>query len=399
MLMKQNKFKTFPIHILAFLRVAIGVAIGLANPLYFVKENLDPNLIGIITSGTAMAYLFSPFIFRNIHKKIGIKATVIIASIGFLAIQVVLQITKHPLIVYLLLILDGVFLGLFWPVLMAAISNISNRDEYKDNDRLKDKLMKTYSLSWNLGGIFCYLLGAGILFLIEEIELMYIFALIFAVIGFLISLFIQEPSIQFDKKIIIPIDERIKALPKREQIQFPLFIPLFMIIIYGFLIGGVGLIYPIKSELLVFPLFSNYLFFFFRMITQTIIISKSMDLSIKTIKRLMPISNLVVVITLLMMGLNQNIVLFGVLFGLFGIFNSLYYTLAFKLLVFRNIAENTSKYSIYFETMIGIGFFFSPIITGIIAMNDVNISFYLLTLISFIGLIFFLVLNKKIKSE
>jgi MFS family permease len=397
--MNHNKYKTFPIHILAFLRVAIGVAIGLANPLYFIEESIDPNIIGIITSGTAMAYLFSPFIFRNIHKKIGMKSTVIFASLGFLVVQIVLQITKQPFIVFLLLILDGLSLGLFWPVLMAAISNISNLDEYREDDRLKDKLMKTYSLSWNLGGIFCYLLGTIILFFIDIIELMYLFALIFAVIGFLISLILQEPSNHFDREIIIPIDGQIKALPKREQIEFPLFLPLILIIIYGFSIGGVGLIYPIKSELLLFPLYTNYLFFLFRMTTQTIIITKSMDFSIKSLKRYTPISNLIVVITLLIMGINQNPILFGILFCLFGIFNSLYYTLSFKLLVFRNISENTSKYSIYFETMMGIGFFFSPIITGFIASYNVNFSFYLLTLLSSLGLIFFLFLNKKIKSE
>jgi MFS family permease len=383
---------------LAFLRVVIGDAIGLANPLYFIKVNLDANITGVIISGTAMAYLFSPFVFRNIHKKIGKKHTIILASIGFLTIQIILQITKHPLIVYMLLILDGISLGLFWPVLMATLSTISNLDEVRDNDHLKDRLMKTYSLSWNLGGIFCYLLGTFILFFIEKIELIYTFALICAIVGFFISLLIQEPPNDFDRKIIGPIDEREKALPIREQIEFPLYFPLIMIIIYGFLIGGIGLVYPVKSELLLFPLFSNYLFFFIRMATQTIILSKSMDFSINKLKRIIPFANLIVVITLLIMGLNQDIILFGILFCLFGIFASFYYTISFKLLVFRNIAENTTKYSVYFESMIGIGSFFSPILGGIIAAYDVNLSFYFLTLISLIGLVLSLLMNKKIKS-
>jgi MFS family permease len=134
------------------------------------------------------------------------------------------------------------------------------------------------------------------------------------------------------------------------------------------------------------------------MATQTIILSKSMDFSINKLKHIMPFANLIVVITLLIMGLNQYIILFGILFCLFGIFASFYYTISFKLLVFRNIAENTTKYSVYFESMIGIGSFFSPILGGIIAAYDVNLSFYFLTLISLIGLVLSLLMNKKIKS-
>ena len=397
--MKENRFKTFPINFLAFLRVAIGVAIGLANPLFFIQENLNPNLIGLITSGTAMAYLFSPFIFRKVHIKLGVKPTIVIATLSFLLVQIGFQISKHPLVVFFLLIFDGLSLGLFWPVLMAAISSISDLNEYKTNDRLKDKLMKVYSISWNLGGIFCYLLGTFVLFIIANIELMYLFSLIFAIISFLISLIIQDPTDHLEPEILVPIDGRIKALPKREQIQFPLLIPLVMVIIYALLIGGIGLIYPIKSEILLFPLFSNYLFFFLRMVTQTFFISKSMEFSIKTLKRLLHISNLITLITLIIMTVNQNIYIFSILFCLFGIFNSFYYTLAFKLLVFRNIAEKTSKYSIYFETMMGIGFFFSPIISGFIAESNVNLSFSFLSLISLAGFIFCLLTYKKIKSE
>ena len=397
--MKENRFKTFPINFLAFLRVAIGVTIGLANPLFFIQENLDPNLIGLITSATAMAYLFSPFIFRKVHIKLGVKPTIVIATLGFLLVQIGFQITKHPLVVFFLLIFDGLFLGLFWPVLMAAISSISNLNEYRVNDRLKDKLMKVYSISWNLGGIFCYILGALVLYIIANIELMYIFALIFAIISFLISLILQDPTNHLEPEIIVPIDERIKALPKREQIKFPLLIPLVMVVIYGFLLGGVGLIYPIKSEFLLFPLFSNYLFFFLRMAAQTLVISKSMEFSIKTLKRLLHISNFITLITLVIMTISQNIFIFSILFCLFGIFNSFYYTLPFKLLVFRNIAENTSKYSIYFETMMGIGFFFSPIISGFLAESNVNLSFFFLSLISLVGFIFCLLTYKKIKIE
>jgi MFS family permease len=152
--MKTDNYRVFPVFFLAFTRVATGVAIGLAIPLYLIEIGLSPEIIGIITSGTAMAYLFSPLIFRNVQKKLGVKPTIIISSLGFLFIQVILQFSKDPLLIYFLLILDGTFLGLFWPILMGVLSAISNSEEYHKNNSLKDKLMKKYSVAWNFGGIF-----------------------------------------------------------------------------------------------------------------------------------------------------------------------------------------------------------------------------------------------------
>ncbi|GAH58609.1 unnamed protein product, partial [marine sediment metagenome] len=58
--MKADNYRVFPIFFLAFTRVATGVTIGLAIPLYLIEIGLNPEIIGIILSGTAMAYLFSP---------------------------------------------------------------------------------------------------------------------------------------------------------------------------------------------------------------------------------------------------------------------------------------------------------------------------------------------------
>lgn len=396
--MKAGRYRVFPILLLAYFRVAFGVIIGLAFPLYFLEEGLNPQIIGIITSGTAMSYLVSPLIFRNVYKKIGMKKALIISTFGFLLTQVIYQISLNPILVYCMLILDGIVLGLFWPILMTSVSAVSNLDEYRDNNTMKDKLMKNYSLSWNLGGIFSYILGTVILLIISDIILMFRLSLIFCFIAFTISFFYKEPKNHIDQEIMVPIDERIKALPKREQVSFPLFLPLIITAIYGFLIGSIGLIYPVKSEVLNFALFTNYLFFLIRMGTQTASISKSMDFSIKKLKKIIPYSTLITFFTILIMGLNQNLIIFGILFCLYGIFVSFLYTLAFKLILFRNIANNTSKYSVYFETFIGIGFFLAPIVTGSIAALNVDLSFYFLSILTFVTIVLLLIFRNQIKD-
>ena len=396
--MENKKYRVFPILFLAFMRVGLGVSIGLAIPLYYIDIGLEPGIIGVITSGTAMSYLVSPLIFKNLYKKIGVKFTIILSCIGFLIIQIILQFTLDPLIVYILLILDGIFMGSFWPVLMTVISTISKLDEYNQNDLLKDRLMKRYSLAWNFGGIFSFILGTLVLFFIENILLMFIFSLLFATSGLIFALLIQEPENNLDGDIVLPLDERVKSIPKREDISFPVFLPLLMICVYGFLIGGLGLAYPIKSELLDFPLFTNYLFYFFRMSTQTATLSKTMDLNVKKIKKMILFSNIVLIISFILMGLNYNIIIFGILFCLFGSFNSFFYTLSFKLTVFKNIAKNTSKYSVYFEIMVGIGFFLSPILTGLIAELNVDLTFFFLAILSVFTFIVYLIFYRKIKE-
>jgi MFS family permease len=297
------------------------------------------------------------------------------------------------------LILDGIVLGMFWPVLMTAVSSITDSNKSNEKENKKNNIMKHYSLSWNFGGIFSFLFGTFILFLIEDHLIMFRFALVFASIGFIFAIIFQEPNSILDREIIVPIDERVKDIPNKENISFPLILPLFITAVYGFLIAGVGLAYPIKSETLNFALFTNYLFYFFRMTSQTISISKSMDFSVKFLKKLIPYSSLIIIITLFIMAINQNIVLFGILFCIFGMFLSFYYTISFKLIVFRNIAKNTSKYSVYFETMVGIGFFFAPIITGFIAEFNENIAFFFLSVLSVISLLFFVLMQRKIKYE
>jgi len=396
---EERKYRLYPILGVAFFRVAIGVAIGLAIPLYYIEINIDPVIIGIITSGTAMAYLFSPLIFRNVHKKIGIKYTVLVSFTGFLVIQIIFQISLNPFLVYILLILDGIVLGMFWPVLMTAISTISDSKKYNEEENKKNNVIKHYSLSWNFGGIFSFLFGTFILFFIEDHLIMFRFALLFASIGFIFALIFQEPNSVLDKEIIVPIDERVKDIPNKERISFPLILPLFMIAIYGFLIAGVGLAYPIKSEILNYALFTNYLFYFFRMTTQTISISKSMDFSVKFLKKLVPYSSIITIGILFIMALNQNLIIFGICFCIFGMFLSFHYTISFKLIVFRNISKNTSKYSVYFETMIGIGFFFAPIITGFIGGVNEDSAFYFLSSLSLISFIFFVLMRRKIKIK
>jgi hypothetical protein len=121
-----------------------------------------------------------------------------------------------------------------------------------------------------------------------------------------------------------------------------------------------------------------------------------MDFKFKRIKKLIPYSTAIIIFTLVLMAINQNLIIFGVLFFIFGTFLSFHYTLPFKLIVFKNIAENTSKYSSYFETMVGFGFFFAPIVLGFVANLGIDVGFLFLASLCLLYLIFYLLKKNKL---
>lgn len=397
--MKDLKYRLFPLYSLAFLRVAIAGAVSLAIPLYYARKSLPPEIIGFLVSARALSYLFSPILFKNLQEKIGKKKCLIISFVGFTFIQIGMQFSLEPLIMFILLILDGIILGLFWPVLISSVSAISNSDGMRENYYMKDKLMKNYGLSWNIGGVFSYLIGTFVLYVVADILLMFRITLIYVIAGLFLALFFKEPKSNFSEKLVVSGEKNLKFNSLREYIEFPLFIPLFLITIYTFSGGSIDLIYPLKSVFLKFALFTNYLFSFIRITCQTIIISRTMSLSIKTFKRVIPFLAIIVGSCLLVMGLNDNIVIFGIVFGIFGICISFFYSFAFKLTIFSNISRNTSKYSVYFETMNGINSWFGPVICGFIAVIDVNLAFFFLSAFVFGGFVLFILLRNRIKTN
>ncbi|TFG17079.1 MAG: MFS transporter [Promethearchaeota archaeon] len=397
--MEDKKYKIFPVLILAFFRVALGVAISLAVPIHLINIDLESQYIGIITSGTAMAYLFSPLVFRNVHKKLGLRITLILSTSGFLLIQIIMQFTLDPWILYLLLIIDGTFLGFFWPDLMTIISIVSNQKKYFESQVRKNRLMKSYSLSWNLGGVFSFILGSIVLFFIDNNLLMFDFALIFAIVGVIFAFLIQNPETKKKIEVLVPLDNGLKCIPIKDEATFPIYIPLIIIAIYGFLISGVGLAYPLKSDLLNYAVFTNYLFYAIRLTSQTIAITKSMDLKLTRIKQLLPYSTIILTLILILMAINQNLIIFSILFFVFGTFSAIHYTISFKLIVFKNVSEKTSKYSAYFETMVGIGFFFGPIILGFIVNLGIDVGFFFLAGLSVLSLTFYLLKRKNLRIQ
>lgn len=397
--MNKYDYPIYPILALAFLKVAIGFTMELAVPLYYIGEGYEPLIVGILSSATSMAYLFSPLLLKNVPEKIGIKNSLLISAIGGLGAQFIIQFTLNPWIVYFLLFSDGIFTGLFWPVIITAISLISNSDNVCDDIELQDSLMKSYNISWNAGAIFSYSFGTIVLFIIVDIILIFRFTFLFSIGLFIFGLLMNEPRKKAKKEEIILVDSDIKDSCMQEEVVFSKYSPLFYIALYSFFIGAILILYPLKSETLQFPLYSNFLFNLLRMTAQTVSVFLVINLPLSKLKSTLYLSLAVLTGSFIVFGLNSNLLIFGTIFALFGLFGSILYTASFKLVIYLNIDADTSKYSTYFETLSSFGFFISPIIMGGIAEVDLSFSFYLLAIMAFGAFITIIFTNIRSKSK
>jgi len=395
--MRGLNYRILPIFILAFLRVFLAVSIGLAIPLYYSSINLNPEIIGLILSSNALSYLFSPFLFKKIPDRIGHKHCLIISAGGFLIIYLIFQFLLTPFWSFLLLFIDGILLAFFWPVLAGALSTISNYDEIHENDSIKNKLLKNYSFSWNVGGLFAFLFGTILLLMISDLLIIFNIAFFFALSSFIIVFFFEEPMKRKETPLDNTESSHLSSNFSIKKAEFPLYIPLFLIVLYSLCVGAIGLIFPLKSNFLEYAFYTTYLFFFLRLVAQTLTITFSISLSLKTLKKFIPFLALSVSTCFFLMGINENLILFGFLFILFGVSISVFYGFSFKLIVYLNTTRNTSKYSFYFETIVGLGFWLAPIINGFLAATNINLAFFFMAFLMLGGLGGFLILRNKLK--
>jgi len=397
--MVEYNYRIYPVVLITFLKIAVGFTLELAIPLYYIGIGMNPIYIGLITSASWIVYLFSPLALSKYYLRIGIKRCLLISVSGSFFILFMIQFTLEPLIVFFLFIGEGLFAGFFWPVLITNISIVTARDNVCEDDSQQDKLTRSYNLAWNIGAIFSYLTGTILLLFISDITVIFRLSFIYAIGLVFFAFFIEDPKPEKNDAKTMVAKKKLIEKCDQEKVSFPKYLPYLIIFLNGFLIGALILLYPLKANQLNFVYYSTFLFNFFRMIGQTLTIYKTIGFSIKRLSKLVLISLIVLPLSFLGYGLNINIIIFGILFIIFGIFVSIMYSISFNMVVYQNIIEYTAKYSSFFETSSGLGFFLAPIITGIIAGINVDIAFFFLGIITTFFLIFFFIIRKKISSE
>jgi len=380
---KYQEWKFWPVILLALLYPINGALIGTAIPLYFFREGVSLEFIGILLAGSAATYSFSPVLFNKLSDRLGRKKSLTIGMGGTLLTQLIFYITLDPVPFLLSRMAEGLIIGFYWSNLQSSIS-----DNSLHNHRM---MMARYNISWNAGLLIGLLLGTIFLFIIDDLLIIfYISPLIIIVNVLTIIFFFQDPE-KIDLKKGVSFRNSNSTETKGDNLKFteyniPLLIPILFIFIFSLARASVNLLYPLRSEMLGFGAYSVYLLIFFCIAFQLIGTSLANYVSFKKMKWVSVLCIGLLILVFIGFGRVFQFWIFFLLFIMSGLFNGLLYGFGLKLFINLNMQKNTSKYASLCESLIGTTFFLVPVMCGFIARIDIGLAFNVMSLI--IGLFF-----------
>ena len=363
----------------------------LVTPIYFLEQEVEIIFISILSTALTITYSISPIILNKLSDKLGRRKSVIIAMIGATGAQLIFYITLDPIVFLIERLFEGFVLGFFFPNLQASISDNTEIDH--------QKYLARFNLSWGIAGIFGLLFGTLFLQFFNNLEALFYINPIFMAINAVIAIFFFQESIDNNKQTRnIDIDLNISKLENPQKLlvtskyYIPVIIPLLLIFASSFAAGNGTLLYPIKSDILEFHNSSTFLVIVFATITQSLAMYLSSLLSLKILKYISSLMLVVYAFMFIFFTINNSYFIFIILFLISGFFYGFLYGTASKLFLTLNIMKNTSIYSSISESSIGVSFFISQILLGIVAAVDVNLAYIslsiILVMIFFVSLLF-----------
>ncbi|MHA1150122.1 MAG: MFS transporter [Promethearchaeota archaeon] len=374
-----HKWRFWPVLVLAFLYPINNALLGIAIPLYYFQIGQIIAFIGFISASSAITYSFSPLALNKFAEKLGRKRSIILAMSGVLATQCTYYISLLPYAFIGARMVEGLMMGLFWPTLQSSISDNTLHDH--------SKMMSWYNISWNGGIVMGYALGAIFLYIVDDVSLIFYIAPLFIIINLLVVIFLFEESKKINLEGSLSIrNSNQKNYNKRNDIvltnyYIPLVVIILLMIVFTSVKGSILFLYPIKSEVLGFSSFTVYIQVCICVIFQLFGTSIATFFSIKNLKRIPLLSILILSIAVLLFGLTQIFFFFMLLFIIIGFACGLLYGFALKLTLIKNMQDNTSRYSGILESVIGSGFLITPIASGFIAFLDLELAFYIISVL------------------
>lgn len=373
-------WRFWPVLVLAAIFSFSSPLIMLAAPIYYLQQGVEIIIISILSTALTITYSISPIILNKLSDKLGRKKSVIIAMIGAVGAQLIFYITLNPIVFLIERLFEGFVLGFFFPNLQASISDNAEIDH--------QKYLARFNLSWGIAGVFGLLFGAAFLSFINDLRLLfYINPIILAINVFIAIFFFQEPINNNRETQNIDIEEKINIIEDHQKLlvtaiyYIPVIIPLLLILAVSFASGNGTLLYPIKSEIFGFQPSSTFLLMVFATITQSLAMYLSNLVTLKKLKLYSTLTLLVYAAVFMFFTINEIYFNFIILFMLSGFFYGFMYGTASKLFLTLNITKKTSIYSSISESSMGVSFFISQIILGIVAGINVNFAYVTLSII------------------
>jgi MFS family permease len=399
----SHHIKTWPIFLLSFIRLFYTAIFerALSNYLLFSIGISKPTL-GFISSAGAITYIIAPIVGQFLTTKyLGVRGALILNSLLTPILTGVQILYPEAWFLILSRILSGLAMGLFWPNSLNLLSKwqkVSSIEKSKKN-------FTFFNFSWNLGFISGLLVGFSWALIFGD----YIGMVISWLISFLlipVSFFIKkdgEPEL-IKEKIIYQTEDPLSHLDIEEDLIVNSHTPM---IIYPILFSWLSIMFLATSKSIFMFGYSLFLSDFFPtnaptyltyliqcgiQFTQLIGLTWISYVGIykRKIASLLGIGMIgLVAFTIILVG---NIWYISIITAFIGLFLGLIHGVGMKIMLEYGAAENTTKYSMINEILIGVGFGVTPIITGFVfviqmyAMHGFLIIFGIFALIGLIYL-------------
>ena len=403
----QQSYHTWPIFMLAFIRL-FYVSIferALSNYLYFTKE-IKESTLGFISSAGALTYIVAPVLGQMLTKKIGMRNALILNSILTPLLSGAQILYSEPWFLIICRVGNGLTMGLFWPnclYLLSKWQRVSTVKKSKKNFAL-------FNFSWNSGFIAGLLVGFIWAFSWDDFLTMIIsWTLSFLLIP--VSFFITKESKKSpvsEKKVIYQTEDPLSHLDIEEDLLVNSHTPM---IVFPILFSWLGIMhlavsksifmfgYPFIIKAFDSPTYLTYLVQAGIQFTQLIGLTLINSMKVYTRKIASVLSILGLSILTVLIVLVGNILYISIIIACAGLLLGFIHGTGMKIMLEYGTAEDSTKYSIMNEILIGIGFGVTPIIAGYVAEVNLYYNYMYIIIVGLILFIFLLYISRNVKRN
>ncbi|NMC07699.1 MAG: MFS transporter [Candidatus Lokiarchaeota archaeon] len=400
----SRRYRFWAVYAAAFTRTLSYSIYGVALPNYLIYFlHVPPELLGVIISVYATAYIAGPLVALPITRRIGARNGTMLSVAGSILLVGCQLIFLDPVILVVLRGIDGFLLGFFWPNLQMEVSSWQRAIPEKGDGQF----FQAYGMSWNtgiilgnIGGMFIVVLGAGNEYLALVIAWLAMMAMIPCCLA------MERPgtsitlrggtylAVTATRVVTTRVGRAMKAqttIPTapvhplspatRYLLSFPAAFYFASTLVYAYIKAFYPIIYPLALNEAGIPSFIVYLVTFIHQAVQAIVIAIWTRRSVQLNHRTWIIAMAANIAFFAWLWGSPEPMLLSVAFAVNGVLSGWLYTFTSKIMLEYGAVRNSLKYATYYEFFNGIGFGMAPLIAGAAASFGPAVNFAIMTLL------------------
>jgi MFS family permease len=348
---------------ISFLTQMIIGLTGIAVPIYANQNGASPLQVGLIGSAGGLIYSFMPFVSGvlsdRFKRKLFISGSMILYSFSCILYIFI----EDPVGLMFIKILEWLSVSIFWPAVESLITDSSKR-------KIEESLRR-FNISWGLGMIIGPILG-GVLISVLSIRAPFFFSFFISVFFGLGSIFIV---VERDKKREFDYKSNPIIVDRSNNSNHSIFLGISSIFLFSSITGIILTLFPSYATDLGISAFDIGFITFTFGITRTIAFYQANRLESRIGKlNMFIIGSLILCFGSLLTYLSSTVMMFILCFLIYGFGSGVSYAASISFIL-RKWGESKGYAAGVFESLIGLGFFVSPLVGGFLSESVPKASY------------------------